>query len=63
MNKTKMKLTIDQQGYKIIARDETGKIVASRSRSNNPAALAQIIYDAETLGEIDWSNSPVAKPE
>lgn len=58
-----MKITIDQIGLKIIARDESGKILESVSRYCNPAALAQIILAAETLGEIDWESSRVARPE
>jgi hypothetical protein len=58
-----MTLTIHTQGYDIVARDESGTVVARRKTYCNPAALAQLIYDAERLGEIDWENSEVAKPE
>jgi len=56
------KITIDNAGYDIVARDEGGQVVARRKTYCNPAALAQIILDAEMIGEIDWENSQVAKP-
>lgn len=56
------KITIDNAGYDIVARDEGGQVVARRKTYCNPAALAQIILDAEMIGEIDWENSRVAKP-
>jgi hypothetical protein len=58
-----MKITIDTIGHKLVARDEVGTVLASRSDYCNPAALAQIICDAEMFGEIDWQASQVAAPE
>jgi hypothetical protein len=59
-----MKLTIDTDCIgDLIARDEQGRVLARRRRNCNPAAFHQIISDAECLGEIDWDNSRVAKPE
>lgn len=54
-----MKLTIDHNSHgDIVARDESGKILATRKRNCNPAALRQIILDVEMLGaEIDWPNA------
>jgi len=57
-----MKLTIDSKGYCLIARDEEGNVVAKRRTTCNPAALAQIILDAQQFGVIDWKNSQVAEP-
>ena len=59
-----MKITIDSNAHgDIVARDESGNVVATRKTYCNPAALAQVILDAERLGEIDWDNSQVAKPD
>lgn len=59
-----MKLTIDKNGYNLVARDEQGNVHATRKTNCNPAALRQIILDVEMLGaEIDWDNSQVAKPD
>lgn len=55
-------LTIDKTHYRLIARNAKGEILAERSTNCNPAALAQIICDAETIGKIDWKNSMVTKP-
>jgi len=58
-----MKLTIDKNRHEIVARDEDGNVKARASRTCNPAALAQLVSEAESLGTIDWENSQVAKPE
>ena len=48
----------------ILALDENGNRVASRSTYCNPAALAQLICEVETAGfAIDWAESTVAQPE
>lgn len=57
-----MKITIDKIRNRLVARDEVGTVLAERKTNCNPAALAQIIYDAEKLGEIDWPESQVAPP-
>lgn len=58
-----MKITIHSEGYRIVARDEKGTLLATRRTACNPTALRQLMSDAESLGEIDWGNSPVARPE
>lgn len=57
-----MKITIDKIRSRLVARDESGAILAERKTYCNPAALDQIICDAEKLGEIDWAASQVAPP-
>lgn len=62
MKKT-TKLTIDTDCHgNLVARDEAGSVLARRKRYCNPAAIHQIILDAEMLGEIDWQESQVAQP-
>lgn len=58
-----MTLTIDTHGYDLVARDEQGNVLARRKTNCNPAALRQLILDAEQLGTIDWENSQVANPD
>lgn len=57
--------TIDTNSKgEIIARDADGNLITSKRRTNNPAALAQVISAAEMAGfTIDWDESTVAKPE
>lgn len=59
-----MKYTIATHNYDVIARDDEGNVVARKGTNCNPAALAQLICDVERIpgAEIDWDNSPVAKP-
>jgi hypothetical protein len=58
-----MKLTIHKFGNALIARDEAGRTQAIRRTACNPAAIDQIIIDADLLfAEIDWENSEVEKP-
>jgi hypothetical protein len=58
-----MKLTIHKFGNALIARDEAGRSQARRMTTCNPAAIDQIILDADMLdAEIDWENSEVEKP-
>ena len=59
----KKQITIDSILHQIVARDETGNILAEASTYCNPAALAQIILAAETQGVIDWDNSQIANPD
>jgi hypothetical protein len=48
----------------IVAQDADGNLIASKRRTNNPAALAKVISDTEIAGYvIDWTESTVAKPE
>jgi hypothetical protein len=59
-----MKLTIDELGHFIVARDEGGEIIAHENPYCNPSALAKVIHSAlMTGGEIDWDESQIAKPE
>lgn len=59
-----MKLTVDHDSHgKIVVRDESGDVKVRVSRYCNPAALAQAVAQAEAIGEIDWENSQVAKPD
>jgi hypothetical protein len=59
-----MKLTIDKLGHLIVARDESGNVIARENPYCNPSALAQVILSARmTGGEIDWDESQIAKPE
>jgi hypothetical protein len=59
-----MILTIDINCHNdIVARDDNGNVKALASRYCNPAALAQVVCEAEMIGTIDWENSQVAKPE
>jgi hypothetical protein len=59
-----MKLTIDKLGHLIVARDESGNVIARENPYCNPSALAQVILSARmTGGEIDWNESQIAKPE
>lgn len=58
-----MKLTIHKRGYNLVALNKSGKTVATRITNCNPAAIHQIILDAEMVGEIDWDNSSAVKPE
>lgn len=59
----KTQVTIHNRGHNIIARELDGEVVASRSTTCNPAALAQLILDIELAGsQIDWDGSQVAKP-
>jgi len=57
-----MKITIDKIRNRLVARDESGNILAERKTNCNPSALSQIVLDAETFGEIDWESSHVAPP-
>jgi hypothetical protein len=55
--------TIKTRGYNIQLIDPDGFSVASRKTNCNPAALRQLLGDAEELDyKIDWNNSEVAKP-
>lgn len=56
-------ITITALGYDIVAMNKNGDEVARRKTYCNPAALRQIICDAEMVGIIDWKNSTVAKPD
>jgi hypothetical protein len=59
-----MKLTIDKLGHFIVARDESGDVIAWENPYCNPSALAKVIHSAlMTGGEIDWDESQIAKPE
>lgn len=56
-------ITIDTDSHgNIVARDENGTVLARRRRANNPAAIHQIIADAEAIGTIDWAASQVSNP-
>lgn len=57
--------TIDTNSKgEIIAQDADGNLIASKRRTNNPAALAQVISAAEIAGfQIDWEESTVAQPD
>lgn len=57
--------TIDTNSKgEIIAQDADGNLIAAKRRTNNPAALAQVISATEIAGfTIDWKGSTVAKPE
>lgn len=59
-----MKITIDNSPHnEIIARDESGKVLIRKSTYCNPAALDQVICEAQMIGEIDWKGSQVAQPD
>ena len=57
-----MKITIDKIRNRLVARGEAGNILAERKTYCNPAALSQIVLDAERIGKIDWENSQVSRP-
>lgn len=56
--------TIDTNSRgELIAQDEQGNVIVSKRRTNNPAALAQVISTAEFSGyAIDWKRSTVCNP-
>jgi hypothetical protein len=56
-------ITIDNDSHgNLVARDESGNVLARRKRYCNPSSIHQIIADAEAIGTIDWAASQVAKP-